>query len=97
MAAKAGVKLILLDDGMQHRWLARDFEVVVMDAFDPFGQGYFLPRGLYAEGLKSLVRADLIILNHVYDHDYFMNDPPGNRAAIRPHRLWVLKHKLRKF
>lgn len=72
MAAKAGVKLILLDDGMQHRRLARDFEVVVMDACDPFGQGYFLPRGLLREGLKSLARADLIVLNHVNDHSRFI-------------------------
>jgi tetraacyldisaccharide 4'-kinase len=73
MAAKAGVKMILLDDGMQHRRLARDFEVVVMDACDPFGQGFFLPRGLLREGLKSLARADLIILNHVYAHEHFIS------------------------
>lgn len=75
MAAKAGVKLILLDDGMQHRRLARDFEVVVMDALDPFGLGYFLPRGLLREGKKSLARADIIVLNHVKNHDQY--------AAIR--------------
>jgi tetraacyldisaccharide 4'-kinase len=67
MAAKAGAQLILLDDGMQHRSLARDFEVVVMDFSDPFGKGYFLPRGFLREGLHSLARADLIILNHVDD------------------------------
>lgn len=72
MAAKAGVKVILLDDGMQHRRLARDFEIVVMDAYDPFGQGYYLPRGLLREGVKSLARADLIILNHVHEHEAFM-------------------------
>ena len=71
MAAKAGVKLILLDDGMQHRRLARDLEIVVMDAIDPFGQGYFLPRGLLREGKKSLARADIIILNHVKTHDQY--------------------------
>lgn len=73
MAAKAGVHLILLDDGMQHRRLARDFEVVVMDAYDPFGQGFFLPRGFLRESLKSLSRANLIILNHVYDHERFLS------------------------
>ncbi len=72
MAAKAGVQLILLDDGMQHRRLARDFEVVVMDVYDPFGHGYFLPRGFLRESLKSLARADLIILNHVHDHERFI-------------------------
>jgi len=69
IAAKAGAKLILLDDGMQHRHLARDFEVVVVDARDPFGHGYFLPRGFLREGAKSLARADLIILNNVHLHD----------------------------
>lgn len=69
MAAKAGAQLILLDDGMQHRRLARDFEVVVMDARDPFGRGYFLPRGFLREGLKSLGRANLIILNNIHNED----------------------------
>ena len=72
MAARAGAQLILLDDGMQHRRLARDFEVVVMDACDPFGQGYFLPRGFLREGLKALSRADLIVLNHVHDRERFL-------------------------
>lgn len=64
MAAKAGAQIILLDDGMQHRRVARDFEIIVLDASDPFGQGYFLPRGLLREGASSLARADLLILNH---------------------------------
>ena len=72
MAAKAGAQLILLDDGMQHRRLARDFDLVVLDSYDPFGQGYFLPRGFLREGMQSLSRADLIILNHVYDHAKFL-------------------------
>jgi tetraacyldisaccharide 4'-kinase len=72
LAARAGAQLILLDDGMQHRSLARDFEIVVMDAGDPFGHGYFLPRGFLREGMKALSRADLVILNHVYDRERFL-------------------------
>lgn len=72
MAARAGAQLILMDDGMQHRRVARDFEVVVMDACDPFGLGYFLPRGLLRENLQALARADLIIINHVYDQERFI-------------------------
>ncbi len=71
LAAKAGAHLILLDDGMQHRHLARDIEIVVLDATDPFGQGYFLPRGFLRENISSLSRADLIILNHVYEKGLF--------------------------
>jgi tetraacyldisaccharide 4'-kinase len=71
MAARDGADLILLDDGMQHRFLARDFDVVILDAEDPFGQGYFLPRGFLRENLKSLSRADLIIVNHAGNADRF--------------------------
>lgn len=71
IAARAGAQVILLDDGMQHRRLARDYEVVVMDTTDPFGQGHFLPRGLLREGVHSLSRADLIILNHIKDDASF--------------------------
>lgn len=67
MAAKAGAELILLDDGMQHRKLARDYEVVVMDAHDPFGQDHFLPRGFLRENPTALSRADLVIFNNVRD------------------------------
>lgn len=71
IAARLGVQVILLDDGMQHRGIARDLEVVVMDLLDPFGQGYFLPRGLLREGKKALSRADLIILNHLENVEQF--------------------------
>lgn len=71
MAARAGAQLLVLDDGMQHRRLARDFELVVMDTCDLYGQGYFLPRGLLREGISSLSRAHLIILNHVSDAEHF--------------------------
>jgi tetraacyldisaccharide 4'-kinase len=71
IAARAGVELILLDDGMQHRRLARDFEIVVMDTMDLFGQGYHLPRGFLREGIPSLSRANLIILNHITDEVAF--------------------------
>jgi tetraacyldisaccharide 4'-kinase len=65
LATEAGAKLILIDDGMQHHKLARDFEVVVMDGRDPFGQGHLLPRGSLRDEPKTLVKADLIILNHI--------------------------------
>lgn len=71
LAAKAGAQAILLDDGMQHRRLARDFDVVVVDVGDPFGQGYFLPRGFLREDICSLARANLIILNHIQDTEQF--------------------------
>lgn len=72
MAAKAGAKMIILDDGMQHRRLSRDLDIVVMDASDLFGQGYYLPRGFLREGVESLARAHLIILNHTESEAQFV-------------------------
>lgn len=55
-------QVILLDDAFQHRRLHRDFEVVLLDATNPFGFGYLLPRGLLRESVRGLRRADLIVL-----------------------------------
>ncbi len=65
MAERQGAECLLLDDGMQHLAIQRDFEIVVVDAKNPFGYGYLLPRGLLREPLSALQRADLIVLNRV--------------------------------
>lgn len=71
MAVKAGSQLIICDDAMQHRQLYRDSEVVIINALDPVGQGYFLPRGYLRDSIHSLSRADLLILNHVISSEHF--------------------------
>lgn len=53
---------ILLDDGFQHQQLARDFDLVLIDAVRPWGFGQLLPRGLLREYRSSLRRADAILL-----------------------------------
>lgn len=68
-----GAELILLDDGLQHRKLARDLDIVLVDSQDPFGNGSFLPRGFLRDEIKSLSRADLIILNHVESEGQFLS------------------------
>lgn len=56
---------IILDDGFQHIRLARDLEIVIIDALNPFGYEYLIPRGLLREPLEGLKRADMIVLTHV--------------------------------
>lgn len=56
------MQVLLLDDGFQHRRLARDLDIVLLDATNPFGWGHLLPRGLLREPLKGLRRADLVIV-----------------------------------
>jgi tetraacyldisaccharide 4'-kinase len=55
-------ELLILDDGFQHRRLARDLDVILLDATDPFGHGRLFPRGLLREPPSSLRRADAIVL-----------------------------------
>src|SRR5581483_9985987 len=66
-AVEKGVTCLLLDDGMQHRRLFRDFEVVVVDGVNPFSEGKFLPCGLLRDSPKRLKNADLIVATHVKD------------------------------
>lgn len=68
-AVRMGAELILLDDGMQHRRLARDVNIVVMDARRPFGFRALLPRGFLREPLSALRRADLILLTYCEPSD----------------------------
>jgi len=52
----------ILDDGFQHRRLARDLDIVLLDGLCPFGYGHLLPRGLLREPPSALRRADVIVI-----------------------------------
>jgi lipopolysaccharide heptosyltransferase II/tetraacyldisaccharide 4'-kinase len=58
--------LFLLDDGFQHFQLARDLDIVLLDADRPFGNGRLLPAGPLREPLSTLAEADIVILTR-YD------------------------------
>ena len=58
---------IILDDGFQHRRLARDLDIVLIDATDPFGGGHYLPWGRLREPPEALARAQAVIITRA-DH-----------------------------
>ena len=68
-AAAAGAEIALLDDGFQHRRLARDLDIVAVDATDPFGGGRLFPRGLLREPLSGLARAQAVVLTRAASVD----------------------------
>jgi tetraacyldisaccharide 4'-kinase len=70
-------EVLILDDGFQHRRLARNLDVVLIDATDPWGQGFLLPRGLLREPPSSLRRAHAVVLTRSDQTD------DAARAAIR--------------
>lgn len=57
---KFGPQLHLLDDGFQHRSLARDFDIVLVTPED--ARDRLLPGGRLREPLSSLRRADAVVL-----------------------------------
>ena len=57
-----GADCFVLDDGFQHMQLARDLNIVTLDATNPWGGGRMLPIGTLREPLTGLKRADCIVL-----------------------------------
>jgi tetraacyldisaccharide 4'-kinase len=60
--AKRGVNWFVLDDGFQHLQLARDVDIVLIDATNPFSGGRLLPAGHLREPRSALARADIIVI-----------------------------------
>ena len=60
--ARHGVEWFLLDDGFQHLQLARDVDIVLLDATNPFGGGRLLPAGMLREQKSALSRANIIVI-----------------------------------
>ncbi len=54
--------VMLLDDGFQHLRLARDLDIVLIDALNPFGEGELVPLGRLREPMESLARASVFVI-----------------------------------
>jgi tetraacyldisaccharide 4'-kinase len=72
-------EVLVLDDGFQHRRLARDLDIVLVDATCPWGYGHLLPRGLLREPPSSLRRAGAVVLTRCDQVN------PADLAALRQH------------
>jgi tetraacyldisaccharide 4'-kinase len=94
-AAKIAVEeletqLIVLDDGFQHRRLARDLDIVLLDALEPFGFEHVFPRGTLREPLAGLRRADVIILSRSNAIDPSRREDIRRRVqSMAPHSAWA--------
>ena len=65
-----GTRVLVLDDGFQHLALARDLNILLIDATDPFGDFDMPPFGRLREPLYGLRRADAVIItraDHAFD------------------------------
>jgi len=59
--------VVVLDDGFQHRRVARDMDLVLIDARQDLTKARLLPEGRLREPLSSLARATDVVLTHAGD------------------------------
>jgi tetraacyldisaccharide 4'-kinase len=79
---RLGATAIVLDDGFQHRTLAKDLEIVMVRARRPWGNGHLLPRGPLREPPTALRRADLVVATGAATTDDDLGDI---RRAVAEH------------
>jgi tetraacyldisaccharide 4'-kinase len=84
---KFGTQLHLLDDGFQHRALARDFDIVLVTPED--ARDRVLPAGRLREPVSSLRRADAIVLTNGATAESF---PLRNKLVWRLRRGILAKN-----
>lgn len=83
-------QLILLDDAFQHRHLARDLDVVLLDALEPFGFDHVFPRGTLREPLAGLKRAHVVALSRADVLSAEERDVIRSRVAeYAPGAAWI--------
>jgi tetraacyldisaccharide 4'-kinase len=86
-AAGAGPVLHLLDDGFQHRQLARDVDIVVLHRSD--FRERLLPAGRLREGFSSLSRAQIIAMR---EEDRELEGELRRRGSMQP--VWWMERRL---
>jgi tetraacyldisaccharide 4'-kinase len=79
--SRFGARIHLLDDGFQHRGLARDFDIVLVTPDD--ARDRLLPAGRLREPLRSLQRADAVVLTSGASPDSF---PVAGKTVWRVRR-----------
>lgn len=95
---KFAVAPLLLDDGFQHVQLARDVDIVLIDALDPLGGGGVFPLGRLREPFSAVARADIVVITRAHFSDLapavaravrqWNTHAPLFRAALEP-LAWV--------
>jgi tetraacyldisaccharide 4'-kinase len=56
--------LVLLDDAFQHRRVARDCDIVLINGQQPLKSEWMLPLGNLRENLNNLTRSDMLVITH---------------------------------
>lgn len=87
--------LILSDDGLQHYRLARDLELVLIDAARGLGNGRCLPAGPLREPAERLQSADAVLYNGALadsEAGYAFALQPSCLTELISEAVWPLDH-----
>ncbi len=90
---KADLDVIISDDGLQHYALARDIEIVLMDAQRQIGNGLCLPAGPLREPVARLNQVDACVWNGLLPQADF---PLSQFAAVHHSRMQLVPVRLRQ-
>lgn len=90
-------QILLLDDGFQHLSLARDLDLVLLDAHSPFGNGSILPLGPLREPIAHLARADAFILTRARDPDMVVRTRSFLTGLFPGRPIFRCRHRLTGF
>jgi tetraacyldisaccharide 4'-kinase len=61
------IDVFILDDGFQHRQLARDLDIVMLDGSRKLRNEWLLPAGLLREPIAAVRRADILIVTRKFE------------------------------
>ena len=95
LLAEHTVDLVLSDDGLQHYGLARDLELVLIDAARGLGNQRCLPMGPLREPVERLQSVDAILFNgaqHDSDNGFAMQLQPTELVHVRSGRREALNY-----
>ncbi|MGA2031791.1 MAG: tetraacyldisaccharide 4'-kinase [Thermoguttaceae bacterium] len=83
-------QVLVLDDAFQHRRLARDLDIVLLDALEPFGFERVFPRGTLREPLEGLRRAQVVALSRADILDHSQREEIRRRVEqLAPRAAWL--------
>jgi len=92
---------LVLDDGFQHLQLARDLNILAIDATNPWGGGRLLPSGGLREAPHGAARADCVIItraapdSNIQELKTTLRKLPGDRPIFISHMRTTSVRELR--
>lgn len=84
-------EVLILDDGFQHLRIKRDLNLLLLDAVQPWGNGWLLPAGPLREPKEEAARATAFLITHVDESPRSLIEELERDFPERP--VFLSRHK----